>query len=144
VVETEIPSNFEFPIVHPEDRTSDGRRALRLDSSRGTLEIAYIDRSAVTSKAVVKVGMQPVSVRVLSNHEAWVVDPIADSISIVDLDSATVIATLQTAPQPTDVLFAGSPSRAYVIVAQGRELIVLDSIAPTEPLTRIALQPTPR
>ena len=88
--------------------------------------------------------MQPVSVRVLSNHEAWVVDPIADSISIVDLDSATVIATLQTAPQPTDVLFAGSPSRAYVIVAQGRELIVLDSIAPTEPLTRIALQPTPR
>jgi DNA-binding beta-propeller fold protein YncE len=81
---------------------------------------------------------------VLSNREAWVVDPIADSISIVDLDTATVIATLQTAPQPTDVHFAGLPPRAYVTVAQGRELLVFDPIAPTEPLTRIAPQLTPR
>ncbi len=134
------PGNFEFPLVHPRDSTPDGRRTVRLDSSKGTLEIAYVDRSVVTHTATVKVGMQPVSVRVASNREAWVVDPIADSISIVDLDSATVTATLQTAPEPSDVLFSGSPSRAYVTIAHGRELLVFDPVAPAEPLTRIALQ----
>jgi DNA-binding beta-propeller fold protein YncE len=140
----EIPSSFEFPLVHPHEITPDGRRTLRLDTSKGTLEIRYVDGSVVKRSAVVKVGMQPVSVRAVSGHEAWVVDPIADSISIVDLDSATVIGTLQTAPQPTDVLFSGSPSRAYVTVAQGRELLVFDPVVPDKPLTRIALQLPPR
>ena len=140
----ELSGDFKFPLVHTEDKTPDGRCALRLDSERGTLEVTYIDGSVVGRTATVKVGMQPVSVRVSSNHEAWVVDPIADSISIVDLDSAIVVAALPTAPQPTDVVFAGSPLRAYVTVAQGRELLVWDSVAPTEPLTRIALQLGPR
>ena len=140
VGEAEMPSSFEFPLVHPEDSTPNGRRVLHLDSARGTLEIAYLDGAAVTRRAVVKVGMQPVSVRAASDREAWVVDPIADSITIVDLDSATVTTTLQTASQPTDVVFSGSPSRADVTVAQGRALLVFDPVAPVEPLSRIALQ----
>jgi hypothetical protein len=141
----EIPGNFEFSPVHPEEKTPDGRRTLRLDSLHGNLEITDVDGPVVTRKTVVKVGMHPVSVRAASNGEAWIVDPIADSISIVDLDSATVIAALQTAPQPTDVMFSGSPSRAFVTVAQGRALLVFNPLAPTEPPTRIALQsPTQR
>jgi DNA-binding beta-propeller fold protein YncE len=144
VSEAEMPSSFEFAVVHPHDSTPDGRRVLELDSSRGTLEIGYLDGATVTRRAVVKVGMQPVSVRAASDREAWVVDPIADSISIVDLDTATVTTTLQTAPQPTDVVFSGLPSLAYVTVAQGRALLVFDPVAPIEPLSRIALQVPPQ
>jgi len=60
----------------------------------------------------VPVGVDPCSVRAFSPTEAWVCNNISDSVSLVDLPSRRVRATLKTADEPCDVVFAGSPLRA--------------------------------
>lgn len=109
--------------VHPVDVTPDGRHLLRLDPSRGTLEISRTHGSPAGDKTVLKVGVAPVTVRAASNDEAWVIDNIADSISIVDLNKGVVTGTLATAAEPTDVTFSDSPPRAYVAVAHGISIV---------------------
>ncbi|MBI3734992.1 hypothetical protein HY256_00565, partial [Candidatus Sumerlaeota bacterium] len=63
----------------------------------------------------IPVGLDPVSVRARSSTEAWVVNHISDSISVVDITAQRVIATIATSEEPQDVVFvAGSPARAFV------------------------------
>ena len=66
----------------------------------------------------IPVGLDPVTVRARSNTEAWVVNGISDTISIVDLMSMNVVATLYPGNEPADVVFAGKPNRAFVSVSQ--------------------------
>jgi DNA-binding beta-propeller fold protein YncE len=66
----------------------------------------------------VPVGIDPVSVRWRSPAELWVVNHISSSISVVDVARRLVVATRQTRAGPADVVFAGTPSRAYVSCAR--------------------------
>jgi YVTN family beta-propeller protein len=66
----------------------------------------------------VVVGLEPVTVRARGNGEAWVVNHISDSISVVDLATLSVKATLLTGDEPCDVVFAGARERAFVTVSQ--------------------------
>jgi hypothetical protein len=70
--------------------------------------------------ASVPVGLDPVSVRARTNDEAWVVNRISDSISIVDLTPGkmNVVGTINTGDEPGDVVFVGNPQRAFVSVAE--------------------------
>jgi len=72
------------------------------------------------------VGIDPVSVKFRNNNELWVVNYISRSISIVELSTRRVAATLQTRHGPWDVVFAGTPERAYVSCTEFNTVQVID------------------
>jgi DNA-binding beta-propeller fold protein YncE len=127
-------SSFESAHVHPLDITPDGTKLLAVNTPNNDLEVFSISGDSLTLAGVIKVGLEPVSVRVFSNTQAWVVNKISNSVSVVDLRNHVLIATLQTGAEPGDVVFTGtagstsSPARAYVSAAQARELEVFDPL----------------
>ena len=74
--------------------------------------------SPSTRVAEIPVGIEPVSLAALSDSEAWVVNNLSDDVSIVNLNTFHVRATLRVGDEPEDVVFAGTPVRAYVSVSQ--------------------------
>ncbi|MDY7232354.1 hypothetical protein SYV04_38555 [Hyalangium sp. s54d21] len=77
--------------------------------------------------ATIPVGLEPVSVRARSNTEAWVVNHISDSVSIVNLTTLNVVATVPTDDEPADVVFAGWPiKRAFITCSQVNTVLVVD------------------
>ncbi|MCB1821333.1 MAG: hypothetical protein KDI73_07100 [Candidatus Competibacteraceae bacterium] len=90
------------------------------------LEIIKVDSQGLTPAQSVPVGLDPVTVRLRTSTEAWVVNQISDTISIVDLAALNVVATLHTADEPTDVVFAGIPQRAFVACSQANKVQVFD------------------
>jgi len=127
-------SSFESAHVHPLDITPDGTKLLAVNTPNNDVEVFSISGDSLTLASVIKVGLEPVSVRVFSNTQAWVVNKISNSVSVVDIKKNVLIATLQTGAEPADVVFTGtassttSPARAYVSVAQARELEVFDPL----------------
>jgi len=119
--------NFESAHVHPLDMTPDGTRLLAVNTANNTLEVFSInpDGSLVISSSI-PVGQDPVSVRARSNSEAWVANVISDTVSIVDLTQSAVIRTLQTENEPSDIVFAGNPLRAFVSAAERESVQVFD------------------
>src|SRR6185503_11741055 len=59
-------------------------------------------------------------------NTAWVVNNLSDDVSIVDLTTMHVVATLRTGDEPNDVVFAGSPTKAYVSVSMEDVIKVYD------------------
>jgi YVTN family beta-propeller protein len=136
--------HFESPHVHPLDRTPDGSRLLAVNTAAGRLEVfdvvgppRYLERVGS-----VPVGVEPVTVRARTDTEAWVVNAISDSVSIVDLATMTVRATLLTGDEPADVVFAGVPQRAFVSVGGANRIEVYQpaSLASPPALVPIAGQ----
>ena len=84
--------------------------------------------------ADIPVGLEPVSVAVRNDHEAWVVNHLSDDISIVDLTTLHVRATLRVGDEPSDVVFAGSPVRAWVSVSQEDAIKLYDPASPAGPI----------
>jgi YVTN family beta-propeller protein len=138
-------SSFESPHVHPLDITPDGTKLLAVNTPNNDVEVFAISGNTLTLSSVIKVGLEPVSVRVYSNTQAWVVNKISNSVSIVDIKNNALIATLQTGAEPADVVFTGTagsatnPARAYVSVAQAKELEVFDPLVPGATLQRIPI-----
>jgi len=122
--------NYE---VHP-------AHALDLNPDRSVLAIAHTDADRAVLVDVdlgiplahgsVPVGMRPVAVRFADANTLWVVNHLSDSISIVDIVSKRVSATLATADEPYDVVFAGSPRRAFVSCSQANRIQVFETTAP--------------
>lgn len=125
-IDASAVSNFESPQVHPLDLTPDGSRLLAVNTANGTLEVFDVAGAAPVLRQVIKVGVDPVSVRAASNQEAWVVNHTSDSVSVVNLQTGLVTDVLQTDDEPADVVFAGSPRRAYVSCAMARTVLVFD------------------
>jgi YVTN family beta-propeller protein len=109
-------TNFESLPVHPLDITPDGTRLLALNVPDARLEIFTIGSGTLDTLGEVPVGLEPVSVRAQNDSTAWVVNRLSDDVSVVDLRSMRVRATLRVGDEPTDVAFAGSPARAFVCV----------------------------
>jgi YVTN family beta-propeller protein len=106
---------FESPHVHPIDITPDGTRLLVAHTADQRLVVFDLEATpGPVSILEVNVGLDPVSVRARTDTEAWVVNHVSDSISIVDLATANVTRTLLVGDEPTDVVFAGL--RAFVCV----------------------------
>jgi len=117
--------NWESPHVHPIDITPDGRRLIAVNTADNRLMIFDISpdvQGIPTPLASVPVGLDPISVRVLSNQRAWVVNRISDTVSVVDLEQFAVVRTIATLDEPSDVVFAGSggpgEQRAFVSCSQ--------------------------
>src|SRR6185369_15385809 len=92
----------------------------------GTLELFDVTSSNLMRLGVVPVGMDPVSVRFLHNGELWVANHLSDSISVVDIATLRVRATIDTLQTPADIVFAGAPLRAFVSCALPNIIQVFD------------------
>src|SRR5262245_20290318 len=118
--------NFESPPVHPIALSPDGVRLAVCNVADGKLELFNVNSGQLTPQGAIPVGLDPVSVRFRTASEAWVVNHISDSISVVDVVSRRVTATLQTLDTPSDVVFAGSPIRAFVTCSLPNTIQVFD------------------
>ncbi|MCE9594222.1 MAG: hypothetical protein K8S98_08510 [Planctomycetes bacterium] len=127
--------NWETPHVHPLELSTDGRWLFAVNTPDGRLEAFDVSGAGPVRAFDVPVGVDPVTVRARSATELWVVNHLSDSISIVDLARKRVVATLATDDEPTDVVFAGSPKRAFVSCSQANTVLVFDP-------TNLALAPT--
>jgi YVTN family beta-propeller protein len=104
--------NWESPHVHPLEMTPDGGKLLAVNTPDNRLSVFSIASGTPRLVGEVPVGLDPVSVRVRTSSEAWVVNHISDTISVVDLSTLNVVRTIPTHDEPRDVVFAGA--RAFV------------------------------
>ncbi len=112
--------NFEGPQVHPLALTPDGTRLLATNTPNGTLSVFQLTSGTPVLTAEIPVGLEPVSVAARNNREAWVVNWLSDSVSVVDLSAGNVVRTIDVGDEPTDVLFAGlNREMAFVCVSGG-------------------------
>lgn len=132
--------NWESPHVHPLDRTPDGLTLLAVNTADARLEVFALNGTSPVLIRSVPVGLEPISVRARTNDEAWVVNHLSDSISIVDIASGRVVRTLGVGDEPADVVFAGNPQRAFITLSQPNRLVVHNAAAPGAPLANLLLE----
>lgn len=123
---------FESPHVHPIDLVPDSGDLLVVNTPDGRLErFQQLDGPPwLRLVGSVPVGLEPVSVRSRSASEAWVVNRVSDSISIIDLAAMRVVATIVVGNEPGDVVFAGVPERAFVSISGEDRIMVVDPQSP--------------
>ena len=127
--------NFESPQSHPIDITPDGTTLLAVNTADGQLELFDLIRGLPVRRGSVAVGVDPVSVRVRNNTEAWVVNQVSDSVSVVDIASMRVTRTILIGDEPADICFTTKPSRAFVSLAVSSKLVSFDPSLATPLLT---------
>src|SRR6185369_7047031 len=101
-------THFESGHVHPLAMTPDGSRVLVVNTPDNRLSVFDVTGPSPVRVAEVPVGLEPVSVAARSNTEAWVVNTLSDDVSIVDLTTLNVRATLRVGDEPSDVVFANN------------------------------------
>ena len=74
--------------------------------------------------AEIPVGVEPVSVNAVNNDEAWVVNEVSDSVSVVSVSRGAVTDTLYVQDEPADVVFAGG--KAFVSAGRRNQVVVFD------------------
>jgi DNA-binding beta-propeller fold protein YncE len=112
---------FESGPVRPLALTPDGTKLLACNPPDNRLEVFVVSAGGLTHAASIPVGMEPVAVAARNNDEAWVVNHLSDSISVVDLSATPphVKRTLLVGDEPRDIVFAGSGgNRAFVTTAR--------------------------
>jgi DNA-binding beta-propeller fold protein YncE len=119
--------NFESGHVRPVALSPDGNRLFAVNTPDNRLAIYDITTGGLTLAAEVSVGLEPVAVATRTNAasrtEAWVVNHLSDSVSIVEVDPADATAsrvtrTLLVGDEPRDIIFAGTgDGRAFVTCA---------------------------
>lgn len=118
-------TNWESPHVHPIDLTPDARLLLAVNTPDNRLEAFTLDSGSPVRAWSAPVGVDPVTVRVRSNTQAWVVNHISDTISIVNLQTHNVERTLTTRDEPCDVVFVGTADNARALVSCQSANVVL-------------------
>ena len=131
--------NFESPQVHPIDITPDGTTLLAVNTADGQLEVFDLVGGLPVRRGSVAVGVDPVSVRARSSTEAWVVNQISDSVSVIDLPTMRVTRTVLVGDEPADIVFTAKPARAFVSLAMPSRLVSFDANAAAPTLTTTAI-----
>ena len=130
--------NFESPQVHPLAMTPDGTRLLAVNSPENRLSVFQLTGGTPTLTAEIPVGLEPVSVAARNDREAWVVNWLSDSVSVVDLATGNVTHTFDVGDEPTDVVFAGANNeKAFVCVSGTMQVKVFDANAPAASAPRV-------
>jgi YVTN family beta-propeller protein len=119
-------TNFESHQVHPLALSADGSRLFAVNTPDNRLTIYSVSAGGLAIEAEIPVGLEPVAVRPRTGNEVWVVNHLSDDVSIVDLTTMNVRATLLVGDEPTDVVFAGSAGRAFVCVSQEDAIKIYD------------------
>ncbi|MBM3984616.1 MAG: hypothetical protein FJ296_02820, partial [Planctomycetes bacterium] len=127
--------HYETVHSHPLDLTPGAQRLLAVNTADGRLMVFDASGAQPVLERAIPVGYDPVSVRARTGTEAWVVNHISDSVSVVDVSTGRTLATLPTDDEPADVIFAGTPQRAFVTCSEANTVLVFDpanlSLAPT-------------
>src|SRR5215470_17698676 len=123
--------SFESPQVHPLAVTPDGTRLLAVNTPDQRLSVFQLTGDTPVLTAEIPVGLEPVSVAVRNNQEAWVANWLSDSVSVVDLTAGNVVRTIEVGDEPTDIVFAGAQHEsAFVCVAGLSQVKVFDPATP--------------
>ena len=120
--------NWETAPVHPIALSPGGDRLAVCNLPDNRLELFDLSSGNPVPAGNVSVGLDPVSVQWRTSNEVWVVNYMSDSVSIVDAAAARVVATLETLDTPSDVVFAGTPQRAFVSCSMPNKVQVFDPI----------------
>jgi DNA-binding beta-propeller fold protein YncE len=109
---------FESGQVRPVAMSPDGKTLFAVNTPNGTLEAFDLTSGAPVFEYRVPVGLEPVAVAARTNGEIWVVNHLSDSVSIVSTAGTPhVVRTLLVGDEPRDIVFAGSPQRAFITTA---------------------------
>ena len=125
--------HFESPQVHPAVLTPAGNRLLVVNTPDGYLRVFNVTGAHPSKVDDIPVGLEPISVACANDSVAWVINFLSDDVSVVNLNTLHVRATLRVGDEPGDVVFANG--HAYVSV--GGE----DAVKVYDPTT-LALQAT--
>jgi len=110
--------NWETAPIHPVAVSPDGTRLAVCNLPDNRIELFDITSGKPVAITNIPVGLDPVSVRFRTSSELWVANYISDSISIIVLPTMRVVSTITTSNEPSDIVFAGTPQRAYVSCGQ--------------------------
>jgi DNA-binding beta-propeller fold protein YncE len=145
-------TNFETEPVRPIVLSDDGRYLYALNTADDRLEIFDASGDSLRSIGETTVGLRPVAL-VLRGGEAWVVNHLSDSVSVVDVREPArprVLHTLQVGDEPRGIA-VGGPNRDRVFVATARrdetltpgvgraQLWVFDARQPSAPAKIVTL-----
>jgi DNA-binding beta-propeller fold protein YncE len=113
---------FESGQVRPLALSPSGKLLFAVNTPDNRLEVFKVGSSGLIHRGSVPVGLEPVAVAARSDEEAWVVNHLSDSVSVVKLvqdgRSGTVVRTLLVGDEPRDVVFAGPGlGRAFITTA---------------------------
>jgi len=118
--------NFEGKPTNPVRLSPDGTRLFAVNTPDAPLSVFDVSSPANPILiAKIPVGLEPVSVNSRSNDEAWVVNEVSDSVSIVSLARGLVTDTLAAKDEPYDVGFAAG--RAFVSCSRNNQIRVFDA-----------------
>src|SRR5436190_21713742 len=118
--------NFEAKQTAPVRLSPDGSRLFAVNTPDNRLSVFDVSNPQNPILiAEIPVGIEPVSVNPVSNDEAWVVNEVSDSVSIVSVSAHVVTDTLYVKDEPADVMFANG--RAFVSCARNNQIAVFDA-----------------
>src|SRR5262245_217506 len=120
-------TNFESGHVRPLAISPNGEWLFAVNTPDARLAVYALTATGATLATEVSVGLEPVAVATRVNAagrtEAWVVNHLSDSVSILELDPfdvqrSRVTRTLLVGDEPRDIVFAGAGGgRAFVTAA---------------------------
>ncbi len=131
--------NWETPPVRPLAMDPAGNRLVLANTPDHRLEVFDVSTGAPVHQGSVPVGLSPVAARWYTGDLVWVANHTSDSVSVVDVAAQRVVATIETDDEPCDIVFAGSPLRAYVSCSQVNKVQVFDPANPATALVDIAI-----
>ncbi len=114
-------TNFETEPVRPLALSADGRYLYALNTADDRLEIFAVESESLHTLGETTVGLRPVALA-LHGNDAWVVNHLSDSVSVVDISNPRrprVTHTLSVGDEPRGIVVAG-PDHDRVFVATAR------------------------
>ncbi|TAJ51429.1 MAG: hypothetical protein EPO48_13335, partial [Nevskiaceae bacterium] len=117
---------FESAHVRPLALSADGSRLYAVNTPDNRLTVYRTTDAGLSLEAEIPVGLEPVAVALREHEgrtEAWVVNHLSDSISIVEINPdqpalSQVTRTLLVGDEPRDIVFAGARhDRAFITAA---------------------------
>src|SRR5712671_587406 len=117
--------NFEGKQTSPIRLSPDGLRLFAVNTPDCRLSVFDVSSAGNPILiAEIPVGLEPVSVNPLNSDEAWVVNEVSDSISVVSVSRHIVTDTIYVKDEPADVVFA--QGKAFVSAARKNQIRVFD------------------
>jgi len=120
---------FESGQVRPLALSPTKDKLYAVNTPDNKLEIFSVTESGLQHEKSIPVGMEPIAVALRNKNEAWVVNHLSDSVSIVDLETGNerVVRTLLVGDEPRDIVFAGTNSnRAFITTAHRGQNVPYD------------------
>jgi YVTN family beta-propeller protein len=122
-------ANFEEAQTNPIRLSADGTRLFAVNTPNASLSVFDVTTPGTPSLlAQIPVGLGPVSVNPRTDDEAWVVNQVSNSVSIVSVSKGIVTDTINNLnSEPMDVVFIPGSNQAYVSVSRANQIAVINT-----------------